>query len=123
MFRKYALPIARVLAIWLGVAGELGGQVYFGDFSVDATLAGMGAALAGALSWRSQQSPRLHLIVVTCCAAALAGVALEAMTYYRELDIPGNNFAWGLRGPFVAALLLIGYDSLAALRHTAIPRK
>ncbi len=117
MFRKVVLPIARVLAIWFGVAGALFGQLFFGDFSLGATLSGVGAVIAGAFSWGSQPAPKLLLIVGSSCVAALAGVAMETVTYYRELDIPGNDFAWELRGPFVGALLLIGYDAFARFRN------
>jgi hypothetical protein len=123
MFRKYVLPIARVLAIWLGVAGALFGQLFFGDFSVGATLSGVGAAIAGALSWGSRRTPKLLLIVGISCVAALVGVAMETITYYRELDIPGNDFAWELRGPFVGALLLIGYDTFASFRNALAARE
>lgn len=117
MFRKYALPIACVLAIWLGAAGELGGQLFFADFSLGATLSGVGAVIAGVLGWRSNPSPKLLLLVGSSSLAALAGVAIETVTYYRELDISGNDFAWGLRAPFIAALLLIGYDAFSRFRN------
>jgi hypothetical protein len=123
MLRKYALPIARVLAIWIGVARSLFGQVFVGDFSIGATLAGVGAVSAGALSWGPRPTAVRLLIVGTCCVTSLVGTAIEAITYYREMNIPGNNFGWPMRGPFVAAVMLIGYDAFAAMRRAPAVKK
>ena len=107
--------IASCLALIVGAAGFLGGQLFFGTFSMPASLAGVSGVLAGALGLRSTPGHAGRAVTALVCALGLLGVALDALHYYRHLDIPGNYYAWSLVGPFLAALGVIG--CLALVRN------
>lgn len=109
---KAILKAARACAIFVGASGFLFGQLYFGTFSLAATIAGVSGVLAGALSWLADRNARLKRVVFVCCAAGLLGVAMDAYHYYTELHRPGNYYAWFLIGPYIATLLLIGWHAL-----------
>ena len=109
--------------VWLGIAriyvalisiGQFMGQAYFGHFSVPSTVTGVCGLIASAVGAR----PRAHksivarVAVLASVALGLVGVVLEAGEYYSLYDVPGNDFAWELRGPFVVSLLYIGFSAM-----------
>src|SRR5262245_39847652 len=108
---RLALTIARLFAAFVGVAGFLFGQFFFGLFSLTGTITGIAGLIAGVFG--SPQRDRRALIVPVC-VAGIIGVALDAVHYYRELNVAGNDNGWELKGPFVLALALIGYASVKA---------
>jgi hypothetical protein len=105
------LKLARGYTIFMSVSGFLFGQIFNGTVSAAATIAGLSGILAVALSWRLDQNAKLKRPVIACCIAGIAGIALDAVHYYTELDIPGNYYAWFLVGPLIACLVLIGYHA------------
>ncbi len=106
------LKAARSYVVFFGAAGFLFGQVFNGYFSFAGTLAGVSGILAAVLGGpRAPRSAGLDHLVVPCCLAGCIGVALDAYHYYTVLDSPGNYYAWFLTGPYVGALLLIGYHA------------
>jgi hypothetical protein len=104
---KTLLSITRAYVVFVGASGFLFGQLFFGQFSLAATLAGLSGVISGILGRRI--TTRARLLTSLVCAAGLAGVAMDAFHYYSELHIPGNYYAWFLIGPFAAGLVFIGY--------------
>jgi hypothetical protein len=102
------LHLARGYVSCIGVFGFLLGEFFSGDFSLGATAAGVGGILSGALSWLSDDSRPMRILIVLSCAAAAAGVALNVYEFYEGPTLPGDYYAWFLMLPFVAALLAIG---------------
>ncbi|OGB22399.1 MAG: hypothetical protein A3I66_14360 [Burkholderiales bacterium RIFCSPLOWO2_02_FULL_57_36] len=113
---KFLLNVARVYVIFFGASGFLFGQLFFGQFSWAAMLAGVSGVAAGLLGQRITAAARFLTIAV--CATGIAGVAMDAFHYYSELHSPGNYYAWFFIGPFAAALIFIGYLN-ARLAHTS----
>jgi hypothetical protein len=70
------LAMARSFVIFIGALGFIFGQLFFGSFSLSATLAGVSGILAGTLSGWIVRCPGLKHVVVACCTAGLVGVAL-----------------------------------------------
>lgn len=108
-----ALIIARGYVLLMALAGEIFGQLFFGIFSLSATITGVSAILAGTLGGlHCRDNPTMGRFVMFCCLAALGGTVAGAIHYYSDLNIPGNDFAWELRALFVISLLLISYVAL-----------
>lgn len=108
-----ALIFARVYVVLIALAGEIFGQMFFGEFSLASTITGVSAIFAGALGGlHCRANPTVGKIIFASCLTALGGTAAQAIHYYAKLDIPGNDFAWELHAPFILALLLIGYVAL-----------
>jgi hypothetical protein len=103
----FLLNVARVYVVFCGASGFLLGQLFFGQFSWAATIAGVSGIASGLLGQRTAAAARL--LTVAICAVGVAGVAMDAFHYYTELNIPGNSFGWFLIGPFAVALVFIGY--------------
>ena len=111
---------ARVYVAAMGAIGYLLGQLFFGSFSVAATLTGpggVGAAAFGQRGWRSRRGIVLSVAILS--TFALSGFLLETCRYYRYFDGPGNDFAWELRAPYLAAVTWLGADSLRRLEGCA----
>ena len=96
----------------MGFSGYLFGQLFFGTFSAEATLAGLGG-IGAALLWRPiwRQRQKIARGVVALSIIALVGFAAETYEFYRHLNIPGNDFAWWLRAPYLAGILWLAVDS------------
>lgn len=104
---KTLLIVARVYVIFFGASGFLFGQLFFGQFSWAAMLAGVSGVVGGLLGQRI--AVELRFLTIAVCATGIAGVAMDALHYYSELNTPGNYYAWIFIGPFAAALAFIGY--------------
>lgn len=102
------LHVARGYVVFFGAAGFLFGQVFCGNYSIPATLAGVAGVLTGLISWLPSRSLVVRAIVTLCGVAGVVGVTMDALHYYTTLHSPGNYYAWFLIGPFTAFLLLIG---------------
>lgn len=108
-----ALIVARAYVLLIALAGEIFGQMFFGNFSLAATITGVSGIFAGALGGlQCRANSTMGKFVMFCCLAALGGTSAQAIHYHMELNIPGNNFGWELRAPFILSLLLIGYIAL-----------
>ncbi len=99
--------LASLYVVFFSVVGYGFGQLFFGTFSWVATVCALsalgtvlGAAVCASRTWCRGALAALALTAIAC-------VALEAIEYYRKLDIPGNDFAWEMRGPFVLCLAFI----------------
>ena len=111
------LTLARGLVLFVALFGFLFGQVFNGQFTPGAGLAGifgLFSALVGTA--RLQASPRWARAVVLSCLLALLGVALDVWNYYQHLAIAGSYYAWILIAPFGAGLLLILFQALSLTR-------
>ncbi len=108
---KVAITLSGIYLIIMGAFGYLFGQLFFGDFTLAATMAGVFGVVAGVITVASNSATMGRLAFVSCVLAGV-GFVIDAHTYYTKYDIPGNDFAWELRGPFVIALLVITYASL-----------
>jgi hypothetical protein len=114
-----ALICARVYVVLIALVGEIFGQMFFGAFSLASTITGVSAIFAGALGGlHCKANATKGKLVFVFCIAALGGTAAQAIYYYMKLDIPGNDFAWELRAPFILALLFIGYVALPLKRQS-----
>lgn len=103
---------ARVFVVLVGIIGYLFGQLFFGSFSLVATLTGLSGIFAATLwqrGWRLHRNIALGVAVLSMIA--LGGFLFETYKYYRYLDSPGNDFAWELRAPYLAAVLWLAIDS------------
>lgn len=102
----FLLRLSRLIAIFVGAAGFLFGQVFAGEFGVAGTLAGVGGVAAGILAsftWRAST----RIMAIAACAIGLLGAGLHAYDYYSVPQLPGNYYAWFLTAPFAIALLFI----------------
>lgn len=115
---KLLLSVARVYLIFFGASGFLFGQLFFGQFSWAAMLAGVFGVAGGLLGQRI--AVELRLLTIAVCAAGIAGVAMDAFHYYAELQSPGNYYAWFLIGPYAAALVFIGYLNARPTHTSAV---
>ena len=105
-----AVAIARVWVSFVGI-GLLLGQLFFGSFTLGASLASICGLAAGAFgSGTKNRTASIGTIAV--CFGGLIGAGIDSSQY---LDIPGNYYPWALVGPFVLALGLICYPSLMKL--------
>jgi len=101
---------ARILVIFLSASGYLFGQLFFGEFTWYATISGIFGVLAGSLSGKFISSRKESAYsVLVFCVVAIIGVVFDAYNYYEYLDIPGNDFGWYLKVPYIASLILIGW--------------
>jgi hypothetical protein len=105
----------RMVVLFVAAAGFLFGQLFAGDFSIGATLAGVGGVTAGIL-----MTFRFHFILlrvtVIGCAAGLLGAGIDVYDYYSTPHAPGNYYPWFLTAPFAVALIFI---ALRSLKRTA----
>ncbi|MCJ7452644.1 MAG: hypothetical protein MUO39_09255 [Steroidobacteraceae bacterium] len=109
------VTIAALYALFIAASGFLFGQLFFGRFSLSASVAGIGGVIAG-LSCLGVfgRGSRATSVAFWSALVALIGVAFDAADYYLHLDIPGNYYAWVLIGPFCFALVLIAFRSRQA---------
>jgi len=119
---KYLIDAARFYLVFIGASGFLFGQLFFGDFSIAATMAGVSGILAGALSWLGFKMSRYPRLVTLCCTTGLVGVGLDVYRYYSVDHVSGNSYAWFLIGPFAICLLLVGSESFSS-RFSCIKRQ
>jgi hypothetical protein len=99
--------LASLYIVFIALIGYGLGQLFFGMFSWVATICALsalgsvfGAALCTGKSWCRLFFASLSLIAILC-------FGLEVVDYYRRLDIPGNNFAWDMKAPFLLSLLIL----------------
>ena len=100
---------ARAFAAVVG-AGELLGHFYFGTFTVTRTFLGAAALLLACL--KPAANARAVLALATVAFALVLGAAYD---YYERLAVPGNNFAWPVRAPFLFALAFLGWRAVQAM--------
>lgn len=98
---------ARAYLVFVGASGFIFGQLFFGQFSWGATLAGVGGVVVGILGQRATLQARL--VTGLACTIGIAGVAMDAFGYYSRPHAPGNDYAWILVGIFAAGLVFVGY--------------
>jgi len=115
---KAILILARMFVLFVSVSGFLIGQLFFGIFSISATITGVSGLLAGALSLLPTHYRLLRLLVFIFCVITLLGVGVDAVQYYVKDHMPGNYYGWSLMCPFIASLLLIAYSSIASCRNS-----
>jgi hypothetical protein len=108
-----ALFLARLYVLSLALAGYLGGQLFFGEFSLLDSICGITATLTALASFVC--SSRKSCQVTSISSAAIAGVCvmLGAVAYYLHSNVRGNDYAWELRLPFLICLPLIGMHAMA----------
>jgi hypothetical protein len=109
---RMTLVFARVYAVLVGAVGFLFGQIFTGDFSLAALLAGVSGVASGLLGVPNTRVERGSAAVL--CVVGMVGVAMDAFRYYRDLQIPGSYYPWLLIGPFALALFFIGYRNITA---------
>jgi len=109
------LAVARFFVGFLSVSGFLFGQLFFGTFSLDGTVAGVSGLVAALVGSRrfTRRSRLGQIAILTCLVLVFVGVLRSALDYYIHLNIPGNSFGWFLKGPFLAALVFIAYAALS----------
>ena len=116
MIMRGLYKLSRLVAIFVGAAGFLFGQVFSGVFSVAGMLGGLGGVAAGILAGLpSHRVPRPA--VLAACIAGLLGAAMHVYDYYSRSHVPGNYYAWFLTGPFVVALIIIAFQAAKKPAH------
>lgn len=110
-------PIARLLVLFVAVAGFLFGQLFNGVFSLGGMLAGIGGALAAGLAGREHRPDAMRLVRLGS-ALGLTGAALHVYEYYSTSQIRGNYYPWFLTLPFAIGLLVLAHQTR---RSVAIP--
>jgi hypothetical protein len=111
------LIFCRIHVVLIALVGSIFGQLFFGRFdlwSSVAAISGISAALIGIGS--KSTTSRKSLVVLVCSMLALLGELMGAVDYYLHYNIPGNDYAWELRGPYLLALLYMGYSAFKQLR-------
>ena len=110
---KTFLIISQGFVIFIASSGYLFGQLFFGKFSVSATISGICGILAGGLAIAIEKATILRRFSISIvCFGGIIGVGFEAYDYYTRLNIPGNSFSWFLIGPYCFCLLFIAYVAL-----------
>jgi hypothetical protein len=106
------LFVAMLYVVFVAVVGYGFGQLFFGDFQLIGSVCGLSAlgSVAGIALCAGRRI--CYRFVAILSAIAVICVALEAIDYYRNLDIAGNNFGWEMQGPFVVCLVAIGAAAL-----------
>ena len=105
--------MSRVICVFMGIV-HLFGQLFFGDFAIVPTIAGISGIVAGGLS-AARRIPAKLLLFVT--PLGVLAVGADAYEYFATEQIPGNYYAWPEEVVFVGALLLIAYNALYRLRQ------
>jgi hypothetical protein len=103
---KALLLLVRGYVVLVAAVGFIFGQFFFSTFTFGETVAGVFGVIAGLLGSIKQNTVRDRLVIFAS-AAAIAGVGIDSYHYYKYLNMPGNDYAWGIVGPFVAGLALI----------------
>jgi hypothetical protein len=86
------------------------GQLFFGQFSIAATLAGLAGMFCAAFALKMSSQPTwAPAKVYGACVIALLGVAMEVAIHYLHFDIQGNYYAWHIVGPYAACIVLFAY--------------
>jgi membrane-bound ClpP family serine protease len=106
----YLVKTSRWIALFVGGAGFLFGQLFAGEFSIAGTLAGVGGVAAGMLTLRPWRNAT-RFAAFAACAMGLFGAGMHAWDYYSVPQLPGNYYAWFLTAPFAAALAFIAFDA------------
>ena len=102
------LIFARGYVIFVAISGFIFGQLFFGNFAIGATLAGIFGLLSGILSGKYALKTRLRSkTIITFCLISMVGVGLDAYNYYAHLNSSGNYYAWFMIGPYLAFLIII----------------
>ena len=104
-----SIVAARAFVAFVG-ACELFGQLFFGTFSAAHSVVGVGAMLLSLFN--PEASPRSVLALATVSGLA---VLVTAYDYYSRLDVPGNNFAWPMRAPFLLALAFVAWRAFGTV--------
>jgi hypothetical protein len=106
------LAIARVLVAVIALVFIVG-QVVFGKLFLASSLAGVFGLIAAVLGYRgfARRYPYGFLWLIGCVALAFLGVLLEAHDYYGDRNVPGNDFAWEIRAPFLVGLFYIAFSA------------
>lgn len=107
---RAVVVLCSAYVLFAAFGGFLVGQVFFGLFSVFATLAGIGGTVAAGCAMSALSGSRFAA-AVSCASAliALVGVGGNAADYYLHVRSPGNYYAWPLIGPFCAALAFLAW--------------
>ena len=111
------LVIARVFVALIAVAA-LFGQLFFGQFSFPSTMTGVGGLITAAFGTRTDvRSPHNSAVLLAFAGIAFLGFLLEAYEYYSRHNVPGNDFAWELHGPFLVSLIYIAFSATKLSDH------
>jgi hypothetical protein len=113
------LIICQVYVVFIALIGFIFGQLFFGHFDFWSSVAGLCGILAGILGIGKS---RKQLMIFTCSVLALIGVLMGTIDYYMNHNIHGNNYGWGLRGPYVFALLYLGYEAIRQHRMQVLKK-
>ena len=107
------LGIARVLVAVIALVGFILSQLVFGKLFIATSLAGVFGLIAAVLGYRgfARRYPYGLLWLTGCISLAFLGVVLEAHVYYAHHNVPGNDFAWEIRAPFLAGLCYIAFSA------------
>lgn len=110
------LLLVRGYVVLVAAAGFIFGQFFFATFSIGETVAGVFGVIAGLLG-SVKDNPMRNRVVIIACAAAIAGVGIDAYHYYKFLDTPGNDYSWGLIGPFIMGLIFVAISCARSQAH------
>ncbi|MBK7365403.1 MAG: hypothetical protein IPI97_10550 [Nitrosomonas sp.] len=116
---KTLLPFACIYILLVSFSGFLFGQLFFGQFSISASIAGIAGLICAFAGFGvTGGAIKARPIALWSGLLALIGVALDAADYYLNYAIPGNYYAWGLIGPYCGAALFVAYVSRSLMRTT-----
>ena len=95
------------------------GQLYFGVFNLGSTLAGVAGLVVGGMGAKMTQEGKSGAgLVLGLFALGFCGITIDAFAYYTKYNVPGNDFGWFLKAPYVAAL---GFLSIPAIKKIVRP--
>lgn len=119
------LKICQTYVLFIAVTGFILGQLFFGQFDLWSNVTGFSGIIAVIIGIGPQATTsRKALIELACCVLALVGVLMGAIDYYLNYNIPGNDYAWEFRGPYLLALFYMTYSAfrkskIQATKNTA----
>jgi hypothetical protein len=97
---KVVVFVCSGYVIFVSGAGFLFGQLFFGTFEIDASLAGFCGIIGGVLAIVSRDKNKMNRIAVLCCITSLIGVLIDVYEYYYTDHVEGSYYAWFLVGPW-----------------------
>ena len=113
--------LARGCVVFVAMAGFLFGQLFFGQFEINSTLAGGFGIIAVLTSSITKISSQLlNIIVMLCFVIALLGVGLHIYEYYANRPVnSGSYYPWILTGPYLVCIVFLFWHNVTSSKKTA----
>lgn len=113
--------LTKFYVIFMCITGYIFGQMFFGNFSLDASIIGVGG-ITSAIMW-NENNLKVHkktVAIILITLLTIISCIYETYYYYNYLNISGNNFAWPMRAPLYMMFTLILINSTLHLSNLKV---